>query len=144
MRNILPFTACPATRAGGWILILTLPAWTGCGDAKLGRVSGVVTLDGQPLPRATVEFQPKDGSPSYGITDEQGRYQLRYRRNQPGAEVGPHVVRVTTYDWLTNPDGSRTEIPEQVPPAYNVHSTLSFEVKRGSQRIDLELRKIGN
>ena len=120
-------------------LALGIVALTGCGDANLGRVSGAVTLDGQPLPKATIEFQPQAGSPSYGITDERGRYELMYLPDKPGAELGRHVVRVTTYDWVTNPDGSKTEIPERVPPSYNVDSTLAFEVERGSQTIDLEL-----
>jgi len=118
-----------------WVVVLT-----GCGDANIGRVSGVVRLDGQPLPKATVEFEPESGSPSYGITDEGGGYELMYLPDKPGAEVGKHVVRVTTYDWITNPDGSKTEVSERVPPQYNVDSILTFEVNTGSQIIDLDLQ----
>jgi hypothetical protein len=124
-------------RSAAFAVLLSIIA--GCGDAKLGQVSGTVTLDGEPLPRATVEFQPTTGSPSYGITDDSGRYRLIYLRNKPGALIGEHIVRVTTYDWVTNPDESKTEIPERVPRAYNEASTLAFTVKRGSQTFDLIL-----
>ena len=51
---------------------------TGCGSdgPERGVVTGKVTLNGDPLPNADVEFQPEEGSPSYGMTDEKGRYDL--------------------------------------------------------------------
>jgi len=41
-------------------------------------VSGSITLNGEPVPGATVEFQPEGGgSPSRGVTNAKGRYELR-------------------------------------------------------------------
>ena len=43
-------------------VVLELVTVAGCGgNADLGTVAGVVTLDGQPLANATVEFIPTDG-----------------------------------------------------------------------------------
>lgn len=121
------------------LVILVITSVVGCGDSDIGRVSGTVRLDGKPLPDATVEFQPEDGSPSYGLTDRRGRYELMYLPKMPGAEVGQHTVRVTTYDWVTNEDGSKSELPELVPPRYNVKSQLRYEVKSGTQTFDIEI-----
>jgi hypothetical protein len=73
----------------------------GCAKAPPGvvEVSGVVLLDGQPLPKAKVEFVPqlKDFGAQYnsvGITDEKGRFTLACGIQKPGAVVGKHLVLV--------------------------------------------------
>ena len=62
-----------------------LPVISGCGssDLELAEVSGVVTLDGQPVAGAVVNTQPipasavpSPGPGSFGRTDEQGRFTL--------------------------------------------------------------------
>ncbi|MCA9155807.1 MAG: carboxypeptidase regulatory-like domain-containing protein, partial [Planctomycetales bacterium] len=52
---------------------------SGCGSAgadyskvDLIQVSGTVTLDGQPLPKAVVTFETPDGQFSYAMTDSSG------------------------------------------------------------------------
>lgn len=56
-------------------LCLILLAGCGGGRSDLGHVHGVVLLAGQPLPDATVVFQPDAGGPaSFGRTDAEGRY----------------------------------------------------------------------
>ncbi len=106
----------------------------------LGRVSGTVTLDGRPLRRATVEYTPAEGAPAYGLTDSSGAYTLSYVPGRPGATLGEQTVRITTYDWVTQRDGAKQEIPELVPSRYNADSVLSTMVERGSQRHDWKLR----
>ena len=59
----------------------------GCAEEgpELAEVYGLVTMDGAPLTGATVEFTPvKAGSPSYGQTDDEGRYVLRFSRDRTG------------------------------------------------------------
>ena len=61
-----------------------LAAVVGCsGGPKFAPVSGVVTLDGKPYPKAVVSFQPvgTEGNPNPGrgssaYTDENGRFVL--------------------------------------------------------------------
>jgi hypothetical protein len=117
--------------------------WVFSSDAgtQFGRVSGTVLLDDKPLPRATIEFSPDEGSTSYGITDGKGRYTLQYLPNQSGAVTGHHTVRITTYDWRTTPDGAKLEVPEQVPVRYNSDSILEADIQTGSQYLDWDLKK---
>ena len=63
----------------------------------LGSVSGTVSLDGAPLAKAHVLFTPEGpGRTSQAITDSDDRSTLGYLRDIAGANLGPHVVRITT------------------------------------------------
>lgn len=135
----------------------TVPTWTlllltgisslaGCEDnSSVGHVSGVVTLDGQPLPEAFVHFQPQaEGAPSLSKTDRDGRYTLRYSRTAAGALVGTHVVRITTFQvGDLDADPPRARSPERVPPEYNTQSRLTAVVQPGSNEIPFDLQSSG-
>jgi hypothetical protein len=70
----------------------------GCGGGdgpQLGYVTGKVTLNGQPLKGATVTISPATGSPSTGIVDQEGNYEMEYKFDRPGVTVGTHPIIVT-------------------------------------------------
>ena len=117
----------------------------GCGDSDLGRVTGTIHLDGQPLQDAMVTFYPiasesavksgDRGGASYGRTDANGEYELIYSRTKKGAEIGEHRVVITTLEEGGGGDyGPGT--PEKLPKKYNVETALTAEVKPGSNVID--------
>jgi hypothetical protein len=106
---------------------------TGCGKSsgpELAPVSGRVTLDGQPMYGARLRFQPEagGGSPSSGTTDQDGQYELSYKRGQKGAQIGWHKVRIDSAAELPGPNGKPVR-PPTLPPRYNVQSELRKEVK---------------
>lgn len=122
------------------LLLLTLLAGAGCGKSDVVPVSGTVTLDGSPLARATVVFEPdsdakEPGPGSTGVTDENGRFTLQIATtNAPGAIVGKHRVRITAYEGDTDPPSSDPNAAKSVfrkpilPPEYNGQTRLAFEV----------------
>jgi hypothetical protein len=119
----------------------------GCGDSpeNLSTVTGQVTLDGAPLEGALVEFTPNDaGSPSYGRTDAQGKYELRFNREHEGATLGNNQVRISSYD-AGDPEGDppRPAVPEKVPARYNVKTELTKTVESGDNTIDFALEGSG-
>ena len=126
--------------AGLCALLFSLPL-AGCGGPEnVASVRGVVTLDGQPLPDATLEFQPEKGRPSFGKTDEEGYYTLLYTPEHDGAEIGKHQVRISTASESTDPaTGEMKTEPEKVPAKYNVKSELTAEVEAGSNEINFDL-----
>lgn len=121
-------------------LVLNL---SGCGGSdSVGRVSGKVTLDDQPLAGAIVQFQPVAGnSPSSGITDSAGEYTLRYTRSTEGAEIGEHRVTISTFSG-GDPDAEppKPSVPEKVPVNYNTKTELTAKVESGSNTVDFPLK----
>ena len=140
-------------------------ACLGCGDdgPKLGTVTGTVTMDGTPMANVLVTFTPAEkGRSSNGKTDASGVYTLAYS-DGPGAAVGTHKVSVTTLKNAENivnsemrsddpayaaqasggaaQDYSQANIPEAIPEKYNIKTELKFEVKSGSNTIDIPLTK---
>jgi hypothetical protein len=125
----------------GLALVLCCLALAGCGSDNLARVRGQVTLQGQPLPRALVEFQPvaPGGSPSSGITDAEGRYELMYTFERRGATPGEHVVSIRTGGAFVDENGREVECRECVPPKYNAQTDLRRTVAPGRNTLDFDL-----
>ncbi|MFO7906637.1 MAG: carboxypeptidase-like regulatory domain-containing protein [Planctomycetota bacterium] len=134
----------------------------GCGPGgpELGKVSGKVTMDGEPLDNALVTFSPVEGGrSSSGKTDENGNYTLSFA-DRTGAVVGTHKVSVTTLTEVEGEDmsevGSDSDaymeqamggasdydnatVTEQIPAKYNTETELTFEVESGKNTHDIEL-----
>jgi len=131
-------------------LIVCTPVIVGCDSRPYGLapVSGVVTLDGKPIEKARVSFQPQGsttnpGPGSYAFCDASGRYELKTIRDEPGAVPGPHAVRITS----PRPRGDSAsdsdigpEFKDPIPPRYNYRTELTFTVpEEGSDSADFEL-----
>lgn len=104
----------------------------------LGYVTGVVKLDGNPLPGATVYFAPLDpemgdkrerARTSFGITDENGAYKMIYIEQTQGVAVGKCRV------WLDliGPTG------QMIPPDYSEAVMQVRDVKSGSQEFHFDM-----
>lgn len=128
--------------------VLTSLTLVGCGTGvedqpDLGRVTGQVTLDGQPLAGANIYFQPIEGGRnSTATTDDQGNYILDYLRDLKGAKIGQHKIRVSTFVEPVKGDDGKVENPgkkELVPDKYNKQTELEKEVKAGENVINLEI-----
>jgi hypothetical protein len=78
------------------LLLGALVATAGCGGPlKTVKVEGVVTLDGKPLPAATVTFVPVgDGRAASGRTEKNGHFRLTTFRTDDGAMPGEYKVTV--------------------------------------------------
>lgn len=136
-------------------------ACVGCGPSgpPLGTVSGTVTMDGQPLSNALVTFTPAEGGrSSTGKTDASGKYELAFVESK-GALIGTHKVSVTTIAEVaasapvssdseeyakqamggSQSDYDSAKVTEPIPAKYNTATTLTFEVKSGSNTYDIPL-----
>jgi hypothetical protein len=104
----------------------------------VGRVSGVITLNGQPLAEATVMFQPTQGRASIATTDSAGKYSLTYLDGVPGALLGTHKVIIRTE--IPGEDGQPPIAKEKLPKKYHELTELTAEVKKGSNTFNFELK----
>ena len=135
--SCLEFVSCFVLRISCFALLFCL---SGCGKPdhpEVGRVSGVVTLDGQPLPDATVMFQPTEGRASIATTDSAGKYSLVYLDGVPGAKLGPHQVIIRTE--IPGEDGQPPIAKEKLPKKYHEQTELTAEVKPGSNTFNFDL-----
>jgi hypothetical protein len=131
-----------------WCLAaLLLPLATGgCGGQRLVSVSGRLTYQGRPVPSTLVTFQPADGGrPSKGVTDDDGRFTLRYSRTQDGVSRGSCTA------FLTYVVSNEEEL-HQIPPKASkelkaviarygdpTKSTLHYDVTTSGQSVEIAL-----
>ncbi len=117
---------------GYFLVAIAISQCVGCFDQgdrpDLGEVTGVVTLDGEPLANASIAFTMEGFRPSVGHTDSEGKYELIYIRDTKGAAVGTHTVRIRQF-------GSRGRVPAR----YDMESELTGEVKPGENVINFTL-----
>jgi hypothetical protein len=128
---------------------------SGCGDATTAgtvEVSGLVTLDGQPVDQAAVAFIGNEGARlAAGQTDGAGKFKVR-------ASLGKNLVTVskdaprsimpetTGDDNLMPSDGEYKKMiankpKPSVPAKYSDPKTsgLSFDITAGMQQLELAL-----
>jgi hypothetical protein len=125
----------------------------GCGGDRgpvLYPVSGVVTVDGQPLDKAGVAFQPDESKGNKlglfpaGTTDATGKYELM-TASKNGAPAGHYKVVVIPY----TPPPFGGEVPKAAAIPFNKKfsdpktTELSFEVAKNSKPLvfDIKLTK---
>jgi hypothetical protein len=143
-------------------LLVAVAAALGCGKRppQFIEVSGVVLLNGQPLPNAKVEFVPDVQGfgaeiNSFGISDDQGRFTLaRSMSREPGTAVAKSWVLITE---LPTPREYRSQDPatqarfaeyqaklknRPIPAGYGSLATaMVIEVKPDQKEYTIELTR---
>jgi hypothetical protein len=89
------------------LMLAGLTALCGCGNSGYHKVSGVVLLDGAPVPEVSVAFSPVDpsGEGATGFTDGGGRFQMR---GAVGPGVKPGKYKVTLIPKGEVPEGTKS------------------------------------
>lgn len=125
----------------------------GCGPKgpAMVPVSGVVKLDGAPVPAgAGVTFMPVGtGRPATGQTDQDGRFTLTTEKANDGALEGEYVVAVSgvrTVGAVANADGTSGDVSQArqewfVPQKYSNQATsdLRQTVSKDMKPVELNL-----
>ena len=126
-------------------VLWTLATVAGCSPSVGATATGLVTFEGTPAPAGViVTFQPQtpDSSASIGVTNQEGRYDLRFNAKIRGVMPGESVVSLSLAEQFDAeglpkvPDRSRSLV---IPPAYGQQSTLTKTVKPGSNVIDIDV-----
>lgn len=140
-------------------------ASSGCGGVStdyskvdIAQVSGVVTLDGEPLSGVTVLFEAPDKTTAFGTTDAAGGYTLQFNTEKAGVTPGPKVVRIRGGGFGEDADAAEEEGAEgaeeegaegaaaptspagTVPACYDSDSKLQATVESGSQTMNFDLK----
>lgn len=132
----------------------------GCGGIgtdtpDLGTVTGIITMDGKPLPNCVVSFIPETGRAAFGVTDESGKYELSYLSETKGAKIGKNTVRIATVaknegaeepmEEVVDVDGkvtakNKNKVKEIIPAKYNTKTELKADVTAGYNSFNFDLK----
>ena len=123
-------------KAGLVVACLLLPA-SGCADGRPARVpvSGIVTIDGEPLTNGTIRFVPEVGRAAIGSIDTQGRFSLTCYELDDGVPPGVHRVSITA----TEPVGDK--VRWHAPKKYSNHKTsgLTQQIDAAVDNLQIEI-----
>jgi hypothetical protein len=129
------------SRSGPGLLALAVVLLTGCGGPAT-VITGLVTLDGQPVAQAVLEFFPVSGKGRVSFTkaDETGRYRVTVsptklsvvvtatkvdgQQQNPYDPDGPLIDRIINY--LPSRYGYQEKTPLKVDPVENETTTIDL------------------
>jgi len=123
-------------------LAMGIPLWSGCGGPEVAPVTGQIKLEGEPIPGALVAFYPLDAGPGRrvisAVTDEEGRFQLTFRRSGDGAPPGRYAVTAVWREPQEDGDEVLRTGPNMLPARYAAPETSGLTVTISSGANDLE------
>jgi len=131
-------------RTLGGLLVLVWCCTLGCGSATT-TVSGRITLDGQPLTKGTISFNPKMEAPAaVSPIDSSGRYRLNVGTS---AKVAPGAYQVTIVatELVAPTPTDPSPLPKKLTPAKYEdpqNPEMVREVKPGKNTFDFELKSM--
>jgi hypothetical protein len=101
----MPFTLAGRARfTAGAALAVAAVGLAGCGDGgpQIVPVSGIVTIDGQPLTYGHIQVIPTGWRPASGRIGTDGRFTLTTTVSGDGCAVGTHPVAILAGESLTS------------------------------------------
>jgi len=107
---------------------------SGCGDpSSVATVTGMITHGGKPVPGVCIQFVPHDKTLplATGAANEAGQYTLNRPMGKKGCAAGTYSVRLFEQE-----PGS---LPFTLPAEMTGNSTLTFDVKAGTNTFDIEI-----
>jgi hypothetical protein len=120
-------------RWGGTVAMLLAVA--GCGPAAT-IVQGVVTLDGEPVAAASVQFYPvgREGQPAGTTTDERGRYRARVSAVPLRVVVSKRKITGYKEDPFDPVSSPMPVLDELLPPRYAATATTPLTIDPAAGR----------
>ncbi len=152
-RDLCEYAVKRIVISGIVLFVAVLTATTGCsskkvqyGDIDLIKVSGTVLLDKKPLPDAQILFYDVKKCYSYGVTNAEGKYSLKFNSKIDGTCPGQKKVEIWTTRSGADFDLLMTKsypVKEIVPIKYNRKTTLTANVSESENFFVFELDSNG-
>ena len=116
------------------LAITLLIGGAGCGGSGLTliKVKGKVTLDGQPLANASLNFVPasKEGRPASGLTETDGSFALGTQTTGDGAVPGEYKVYVRKSDVTTDDSVAPPEEGQSMKQIWDASMKMAKEKRK--------------
>lgn len=129
-----------ALRVAAFVTLSVIFTLAGCGKGdypEMARVTGTVAYKGKPVPNIMVNFMPTEGRrPSWGKTDEEGRFEMVYDENVKGVEMGPNKVYFTPAAFTID-GGASKKSRKAIAEASGLtpEEMLAIRAKYGSEEV---------
>jgi hypothetical protein len=136
-------------KSSHYLLVFIVICAIGCGSSR-SSLTGIVTLDGQPLDNGTLQLIPDDRNTlkqPTGAVISNGKYSIPV---DPGLPVGIYTVRISSPEPRSLPPGfsinnpgslppPQTEPVNRIPAEWNTASTHTVEIKKGRNLYDFNI-----
>jgi len=116
---------------------LLAPVGCGQGGPKIVPVSGIVTIDGQPLTYGHIQVLPTGWRPASSPIGSDGRFMLTTTVSGDGCPVGTHTVVVLAGESLT-PEATKWHAPKKYSDAKLSGLTMTVPGPLTDAKIDLK------
>ena len=128
----------------GAALVAALVGLAGCGDGgpKIVPVSGVVTIDGQPLTYGHIQVSPTGWRPASSRIGADGKFMLTTNVSGDGVAVGTHQVVILAAEAL-NPEATKWHAPKKYADFKTANLTLTVTGPTTDAKIELKWDKGG-
>lgn len=112
---------------------------TGCSDGRpaMVRVSGTVTIDGEPMTYGFVRMVPEGGGrAATGRIGTDGRFAMATYENSDGVVPGTHLVEI-----ISNESISDTKTKWHAPKLYSSRKTsgLTYTIEEPTDNLEIRL-----
>ena len=131
--------------ARGLALILALLGLAGCSGQP--SVQGTVTFDGTPVDDGAISFVPTGGGTggagTVGAPIVDGKYTVAGKGVAPGSYRVEIIWRKKTGRKVPTPGDPGNmidQVVQAIPPQYNTNSTLTRDIKPGTNTLDFDLK----
>jgi hypothetical protein len=112
-----------------------------CGGSHLTAVSGIVSLDGQPLKEGSMHFAAVDGqAPTQAAMIADGRFSTELHRTNYKVQIFAPKPSKVVAKLDENGPGGGPRVEELLPPRYNVQTELTLNVTGPTTTANFELR----
>ncbi len=115
----------------------------GCGNSgpTLYSVKGTVKHKGKPIEHLMIVFTPDDQAtkaPSTGMTDKNGRFEMKVNYDNPGVFPGPHSI--TAMDPLAAVGSKTSTVPEYLAVVAKYgNSPIKMTIEKNESNLELNL-----
>jgi hypothetical protein len=137
-------------RKMGAAIALAVAFSYGCGGDPLGRqaLSGAVTVDGSPLQKGTINFQPAQAGIGSGTRIESGKYSIARKDGLPAGKYRVVINAPTpgSADAQSNaPPGAPAPPPQElIPEEWNAKTEHTIDVVssgKNEHNFDIQTKK---
>ncbi|QEL15936.1 hypothetical protein [Limnoglobus roseus] len=128
----------PARLTAGGALVVVFLSLVGCSDGgpKVVPVSGIVTIDGQPLTYGHIQVLPTGWRPASSRIGSDGRFMLTTTVSGDGCAVGTHPVAILAGESIST-EATKWHAPKKYADSKTSNLTVTITGPTNDLKVEL-------